>query len=238
MTLLRSTTPPALRARRVTRSYRMGSVTVAALAATDLDVDAGEMLCITGRSGSGKSTLLRQLSLIDRPTTGRVEVEGCDVARLSERRRAAIRLRRLGYVFQEYALIPSLTARENVALPALMRGSRAAEASRKADAVLGTVGLADLGGRRPKELSGGQQQRVAIARALVNDPAIVFADEATANLDSRSGELVMSTLASLNEDLGVSVMFVSHDPDDQRWATRVLTLSDGAVVGDERRSRA
>jgi putative ABC transport system ATP-binding protein len=216
----------------------MGSVTVAALAATDLDVDAGEMLCITGRSGSGKSTLLRQLSLIDRPTTGRVEVEGCDVARLSERRRAAIRLRRLGYVFQEYALIPSLTARENVALPALMRGSRAAEASRKADAVLGTVGLADLGGRRPKELSGGQQQRVAIARALVNDPAIVFADEATANLDSRSGELVMSTLASLNEDLGVSVMFVSHDPDDQRWATRVLTLSDGAVVGDERRSRA
>lgn len=216
----------------------MGSVTVAALAATDLDVDAGEMLCITGRSGSGKSTLLRQLSLIDRPTTGRVEVEGCDVARLNERRRAAIRLRRLGYVFQEYALIPSLTARENVALPALMRGSRAAEASRKADAVLGTVGLADLGGRRPKELSGGQQQRVAIARALVNDPAIVFADEATANLDSRSGELVMSTLASLNEDLGVSVVFVSHDPDDQRWATRVLTLSDGAVVGDERRSRA
>lgn len=238
MTLLRSTTPPALCARRVTRSYRMGSVTVAALAATDLDVDAGEMLCITGRSGSGKSTLLRQLSLIDRPTTGRVEVEGCDVARLNERRRAAIRLRRLGYVFQEYALIPSLTARENVALPALMRGSRAAEASRKADAVLGTVGLADLGGRRPKELSGGQQQRVAIARALVNDPAIVFADEATANLDSRSGELVMSTLASLNEDLGVSVVFVSHDPDDQRWATRVLTLSDGAVVGDERRSRA
>ena len=224
---------PAVRAESVGKVYRLGSVEVPALDDVSLAVEPGEMVCVTGKSGSGKSTLLRQLGLIDRPTRGRIHIEGREVTELSESRRVQLRLDRLGYVFQEYALIPALTAEENVYLPALMQGRRRSVCRRRAAELLAQVELADRRRHRPKELSGGEQQRVAIARALVNDPAIIFADEPTANLDSLSGRAVMETLNRLNRDLGVTVVFVSHDPDDRRWSTRLVVLRDGRIENDE-----
>ena len=223
---------PVIRAVGVDKEYRLGSVTVRALDGVSLEVDAGEMVCIMGKSGSGKSTLLRQLSLIDRPTAGQIEVVGNDVSGLSERRRAELRLSRLGYVFQEYALIPELTAEENVYLPAMMLGAARDECRRRAAQLLDDVGLGDRLRHRPKELSGGQQQRVAIARALVNTPEILFADEPTANLDSISGRIVMETLSRLNRERGVTVIFVSHDPDDSRYAARIVQLRDGRLAAE------
>lgn len=233
MTDLSGPAVPAIRAEALSKVYRLGSVEVPALFDVSLAVDSGEMACITGKSGSGKSTLLRQLGLIDRPTRGRIELQGQEVGGLSESKRAALRLDRLGYVFQEYALIPALTAIENVYLPALMQGQRRAACRVRAAELLEQVGLPDRMQHRPKELSGGEQQRVAIARALVNRPAIVFADEPTANLDSTSGRAVMETLGRLNRELGVTIVFVSHDPDDRNWATRVLSLRDGRIESDD-----
>ncbi|WP_229662394.1 ABC transporter ATP-binding protein [Agromyces bauzanensis] len=224
--------PAAIRASGVSKTYQLGSIEVRALHDVSLEVAAGEMVCITGKSGSGKSTLLRQLSLIDRPSSGTIELDGVDVSGLSERRRAALRLARLGYVFQEYALIPELTAEENVFLPAMMLGGRRADYRARAAQLLEGVGLGDRRRHRPKELSGGEQQRVAIARALVNTPAIVYADEPTANLDSVSGNVVMETMQRLNRDLGVTVVFVSHDPDDSRFARRLVLLHDGALIAE------
>lgn len=213
----------------LTKTYTLGAVTVPALRAVSLRIEAGEMVCVMGKSGSGKSTLLRQLSLIDRPTSGRIEIEGHDVLALRESKRSAMRLGRLGYVFQEYALIPELTAEENVYLPALMLGTSRKRGRQRAGELLAAVGLADRLRHRPRELSGGQQQRVAIARALVNAPAVVFADEPTANLDSISGGVVMETLTRLNRELGVTVVFVSHDPDDSSYASRLIHLKDGVL---------
>ncbi len=193
-------------------------------------IACGAVVCIMGKSGSGKSTLLRQLGCIDLPTSGRLRLEGADVVSLSERRRSALRLHRLGYVFQEYALLPEFTAEENVALPARMRGARASEARDRARELLDLLELGDRADHRPSELSGGQQQRVAIARALVNRPGILFADEPTGNLDSRATATVMEAIVRLNVELGVTVVFVSHDPDHQRYATESLHLLDGRIV--------
>lgn len=219
-----------IRVRNVSKIYALGRVEVTALRDVSFDVASGEVVCITGRSGSGKSTLLRQLSLIDTPTSGLVFIDGLDVGALSEGRRSALRLARLGYVFQEYALIPELTAGENVFLPAMMRGRKARDYRARARTLLELVGLGARVAHRPKELSGGEQQRVAIARALVNEPAVIFADEPTANLDSQSGRLVMETLRRLNSELGVTVVFVSHDPEDGNYASRTIQLRDGAIV--------
>jgi putative ABC transport system ATP-binding protein len=213
----------------LTKTYRLGAVTVPALRDVSLRIEAGEMVCVMGKSGSGKSTLLRQLGLIDRPTSGRIEIEDRDVLALGESKRSAMRLGRLGYVFQEYALIPELTAEENVYLPALMHGTTRKRGRQQAAELLGAVGLGDRLRHRPRELSGGQQQRVAIARALVNTPAVIFADEPTANLDSISGGVVMETLTRLNRELGVTVVFVSHDPDDSEYASRLIHLKDGVL---------
>jgi putative ABC transport system ATP-binding protein len=223
----------AIRAENVSRVFRLGSVEVCALDGVSLAVALGEMVCIMGKSGSGKSTLLRQLGLIDLPTGGRIELEGREVTHLSESRRATLRLNRLGYVFQEYALIASLTAQENVFLPAMMQGLGRSECRARSAQLLEQVGLGGRLAHRPKELSGGEQQRVAIARALVNEPVILFADEPTANLDSLSGRDVMQTLTDLNRTFGLTVVFVSHDPDDRRWATRQVTLRDGRLADDE-----
>lgn len=216
----------------LSKTYALGRVTVAALSDVSLEVSAGEMLCITGRSGSGKSTLLRQLSLIDKPTSGRVYLDGLEVVALSESKRSRLRLSQLGYVFQEYALIPELTAVENVFLPAMMTGRSRRECAGRAGELLELVGLGERAKHRPRELSGGEQQRVAIARALVNDPTVIYADEPTANLDSLSGATVMETFQRLNRDLGVTILFVSHDPDDGRYASRVVRLRDGVLVED------
>ncbi len=215
----------------LSRVYGSGRTAIRALQDVSLSVAVGDMVCIMGKSGSGKSTLLHQLGLIDTPTAGRIVIDGVDVTELREARRGALRLERLGYVFQEYALLGELTAEENVYLPALMRGSSRAECRRRAQRLLALFDLADRARHRPSELSGGEQQRVAIARALVNDPAILFADEPTENLDTASTTSVMQALAQTNRELGVTILFVSHDPDHRRYANRVVYLRDGALVG-------
>jgi putative ABC transport system ATP-binding protein len=222
--------PPALAADHLTKVYRSGRLHVRALDDVSLRVRRGAMVCIMGKSGSGKSTLLRQLGLIDRPDEGTIVIGGREVTALSERRRGRLRLAKLGYVFQEYALLNELTAEENVYLPAMMLGGRAAGSRRRALELLSLVGLGERARHRPKELSGGEQQRVAIARALINEPHIVFADEPTANLDSASAGTVMETLQRLNGQLAVTVVFVSHDPDDRAYASELLFLRDGALV--------
>ena len=208
----------------------MGKVEVRALDDVSLEIAAGAMVCIMGKSGSGKSTLLRQLGLIDLPSEGRIWLHGQEVTGLPEHERTDLRLRRLGYVFQEYALLPELTAAENIYLPAMMAGQPGRACRDRAADLLDLVDLGPRAGHRPKELSGGEQQRVAIARAMVNEPAIIYADEPTANLDTRSAQTVMQTLRKLNNTLGVTVVFVSHDPDDAQYASQLIHLSDGQLT--------
>jgi putative ABC transport system ATP-binding protein len=224
-----SVTTPAVKVEHVAKAYRMGRITVPALKDIMLEIPEHSMVCIMGKSGSGKSTLLRQLGLLDDPDEGRIYIQGQEVTGLSARKRARLRLTTLGYVFQEYALLPELTAQENVALPALMLGTRGARCRQRAAELLDAVGLGGRLAHRPRELSGGEQQRVAIARALVNEPSVIFADEPTANLDSLSGQTVMETLQRLNQSQGVTVLFVSHDPDDQKYATKLVHLKDGQL---------
>jgi len=219
-----------LEVRDLSRVYGSGDIAVQALQGVTFSVDVGDMVCIMGESGSGKSTLLRQLGLIDVPTGGQIVFDGVDVTRLHEARRSALRLEKIGYVFQEYALLGELTAEENVYLPALMRGRSLADGRKQAQRLLAMFDLSDRAMHRPSELSGGQQQRVAIARALVNDPVIVFADEPTGNLDTRATDVVMQALARTNQELGVTILFVSHDPGHRRFATHLIHLRDGALV--------
>ncbi len=208
----------------------MGSVRVKALDGISLSIGDGDMVCIIGKSGSGKSTLLRQLGLLDKPTEGEIVIDGKKVTRMSESARGDLRLKKLGYVFQEYALLGELTALENVYLPGLMLDRDGVDFKARAAELLALVGLKERMRHLPKELSGGEQQRVAIARALINEPRILFADEPCANLDSISSKAVMETLVKLNENMLVTIIFVSHDPDDKKYARTVIQLSDGKIV--------
>jgi putative ABC transport system ATP-binding protein len=219
-----------LRVKNLTRIYKLGNVEVKALVDVSVEIDEREIVCIMGKSGSGKSTLLRQLGLIDRPTSGQIILEGRDVTKLSDGVRARMRLTYLGYIFQEFALLGELTAHENVYLPGMMSGDKGTDYRNRAKELLGIVGLEERAYHKPKELSGGEQQRVAIARALINRPRILFADEPCANLDTMSSEQIMDTLVKLNRDLGLTVVFVSHDPDDKRYAKRLIFLKDGKQV--------
>jgi len=214
----------------LTKIYDMGKVKVKALDGVSFAVQDGDMLAIMGRSGSGKSTLLRQMGLLDQPTSGRIIFDGKEVTRLPERERAKLRLRHLGYVFQEYALLGELTAHQNVYLPGMMLGEEGNNYRERARELLELVGLGERMNHYPKELSGGEQQRVAIARALINHPRVLLADEPCANLDTISSGMVMGTLVRLNRELGVTVIFVSHDPDDRKYAQSVLVLSDGRIA--------
>jgi len=223
----------AVAVRHLSKTYQMGNVTVRALDDVSLEIQTGAMVCILGRSGSGKSTLLRQLGLLDLPSRGRIWLNGEEVTRLPESRRARLRLRGLGYVFQEYALLPELTAAENVYLPAMMAGQAGRRCRDRAAELLDLVELGQRARHRPREMSGGEQQRVAIARALVNEPTIIFADEPTANLDTTSARTVMESLAKLNQALGVTVVFVSHEPDDARYATALVHLADGKITAEQ-----
>lgn len=218
-----------LKVEKLQKIYNMGNIIVPALSDVFLDVKPGEMICIMGKSGSGKSTLLHMLGLIDTPTSGTVFFKNKDVSKLSESRRSKIRLSQMGFVFQEYALLPELTALENVYLPASMLGKWSKEYEERAVTLLGSVGLLERMNHRPYQLSGGQQQRVSIARAMVNKPEIIFADEPTANLDSKSGLLVMQSLRWLNKKFGTTIIFVSHDEDDKKYADRVVHLKDGKL---------
>ena len=218
-------------AEKLTRIYRQDSIEVTALKDVDLEIAAGEFIALVGPSGSGKSTLLNLLGGLDHPTSGRLWVEDRELGAMSARELADMRLRRIGFVFQEYNLIPVLSAIENVEYVMLLQGVADQERRRRALAVLAEVGLTGLEHRRPGELSGGQQQRVAVARAIVAEPVLVLADEPTANLDSVTGAALMDLMRRLNETRGITFVFSTHDPMVMQRARRLVHLKDGRVVG-------
>jgi len=183
-----------------------------------------------GRSGSGKSTLLHQLGLLDAPSSGEIIIDGTNVVNFTKKQKTEFRLKKLGYVFQSYALLPELTALESVYLPLMLSGISKTEYIKRAIKMLEKVGLAERIYHLPKELSGGEQQRVAIARALINDPAILFADEPTANLDTESSETVLALFKSLNKEIGQTIIMVTHELDDKKHVDRVVWLKDGMII--------
>lgn len=224
--------PPVFRAVALAKRYRLGDSEVAALAGVDLEIAAGELAIVAGPSGSGKSTLLHLLGALDAPDAGRVEVEGRDLASLSEGERTLLRRRRLGFVFQAFHLVPVLSALENVEYPLLIDGVGAAERRRRAAETLEAVGLGARLGHRPDRLSGGERQRVAIARALVHRPAAVIADEPTGNLDSANAAAMVELMARLNRELGTTFLLASHDPALIERAPRRIRLTDGRIAED------
>jgi putative ABC transport system ATP-binding protein len=219
-------------ARAVSRSYRLGAAEVPAVRGITLSLRRGEFTALQGPSGSGKTTLLNLLGLLDRPDTGRVLVEGRDASAWAEEERSDLRRDRFGFVFQAFNLLPVLTAEENVAYPMALRGVSRRERADRARELLGAVGLEGKRAVRPDLLSGGQRQRVAIARALANRPAVVFADEPTASLDSRTAEEILDLMRQLNEERGAAFLFATHDPRVVARARRVVTLHDGAIAKD------
>ncbi len=221
-----------IQGRKLSKIYGRGSVEVRALDGADITIGRGEFVGITGASGSGKSTLLHLLGLLDRPTSGSLLIDGVDVNALTERERTTFRLNRLGYVFQDYALVPELTAEENIFLPSKVRGMTSKECTRACRDILALVGLKDRVGFLPGEMSGGEQQRVAIARALINNPALLLADEPCANLDTKNSTVILELLKKLNHDLNQTVVMVSHEEWHQRYFDRVVTLQDGKIVAD------
>lgn len=222
-------TAPILQLQHVSRVHGSGATQVQALDDVSLQVGPGELVAVMGPSGSGKSTLLNLAGLLDVPSSGEVVIEGEQVSDLSARGKAMLRRRRLGFVFQDFNLIPSLTAIENVALPLELDGARARRARSAALQALGTMGIEELADRYPEELSGGQQQRVAIARALVGDRRLVLADEPTGALDSQAGESVLAALRS-QCDQGCAGLLVTHDARHAAWADRVIFMRDGVIV--------
>jgi putative ABC transport system ATP-binding protein len=221
---------PIVEARDLTKSYAMGSASVAALRGVSLSVAAGEMVAIMGPSGCGKSTLLNCLAGLDGPDAGEVRLAGVPLASMSDDRKSEFRARHTGFIFQSYNLLPVLTAAENVEMPLLLAGATGREARKRALVALERVGLADRSTHRPAQLSGGQQQRVAVARALVNDPVVVWADEPTGNLDSRSAGDILDLLVELNRDGEHTFVIVTHAPDVARLCHRVIHMSDGRIV--------
>ena len=220
--------------RDITKTYRMGGdIEVHALRGVSLQVDEGELLSIMGSSGSGKSTLMNVLGCLDQPTSGEYYLAGVDVKALNDNALAEIRNRKIGFVFQTFNLLSRTTALQNVELPLIYRGTSGRERRRRATEALEMVGLGDRIGHRPNELSGGEQQRVAIARALATRPDIILADEPTGNLDSRSGTEITAVLQRLNREMGITIVFVTHDPDIAAHTRRIVRLLDGKVVADE-----
>jgi putative ABC transport system ATP-binding protein len=225
-----------LSAKELRRTYG-GRVLVEALKGVSFDVTAGEFVAIMGPSGAGKSTLLHLLALLDTPSGGIVIVDGTDVTRLPAVRKSRFRLRECGYVFQEYALMPELTALENVYLPLLLTGAPIRECVDAATSLLQRVGLAERHGHLPNEMSGGEQQRVAIARALVNRPKIVFADEPCANLDSDNRAIVLQLLRELVDTTGQTIIMVTHEMEERSYTDRVLWIKDGLLDREEEVAR-
>jgi putative ABC transport system ATP-binding protein len=221
---------PGVRTEKLTKVYRQDSIAVTALQDVDLEIAAGEFVALVGPSGSGKSTLLNLLGGLDRPTSGRLWVADEELGAMSRHALAELRLRKIGFVFQEYNLIPVLSAIENVEYVMLLQGVPDAERRDRAMAILNEVGLAGLEDRRPGELSGGQQQRVAVARAIVSEPVLVLADEPTANLDSATGAALMDLMRQLNEEKGVTFVFSTHDAMVMERARRLVRLKDGQIV--------
>ncbi len=219
--------------RGLCKTFRQGEEIITGLDRVDLDIEEGEFVCLSGPSGSGKTTLLNAMGGLDTPDSGEISVGEHRVDQLSRGELAELRLNNIGFVFQAYNLIPVLTARENVEFVMQVQGVAAGERRRLAEAVLQEVGLAGMEGRLPAELSGGQQQRVAVARAIASKPALVLADEPTANLDSHSATQLMELFLELNEQRGITFVMSSHDPRVMAYARRLIRMRDGRIVGDE-----
>ena len=217
----------------VIKNYEVGKVVVRALRGVSLDVGEGEFTAVVGPSGSGKSTLMNLIGGLDVPTEGTVIVGGKDLSKVPSKKLADLRLHNIGFVFQAYNLVPVLSARENVEFVLQLQGVSRSERHERASEALAEVGLGDLGDRRPAEMSGGQQQRVAVARAIVAKPALVLADEPTANLDSKTGLDLLGLMRDLNEERGVTFIFSTHDPKVMDHARRIVTLIDGKIEHDE-----
>lgn len=219
-------------AENLTRVYDMGKVTVHALRGVSLTIQKGEFVGIMGASGSGKSTLLHLLGLLDKPTGGKIVLGGIDVKTLNDRQRTRFRLKRLGYVFQDYALVPELTVEENVYITSMIRGTPKDEYLAQTISILDRIGLSDRLTHKHNELSGGQQQRVAIARAMVNKPEILFADEPCANLDSESSRNVLDLFKQINKEMSQTIVMVSHEDWHMEYFDRIIILRDGMIISD------
>ncbi|MDP3134643.1 MAG: ABC transporter ATP-binding protein [Burkholderiaceae bacterium] len=225
------TAPALIEVSRLTKTYQLGDQTVHALAGVSLRIAEGEFVAIMGASGSGKSTLMNILGCLDVPTTGHYALAGEAVEGMSSDQLASVRNRRIGFVFQQFNLLPRTSALENVELPMVYAGIKAAERHQRAQAALARVGLGERTGHTPAELSGGQQQRVAIARALVNSPQLILADEPTGALDTATSDEVMRLLADLNAQ-GMTVVLVTHEHDIAAWARRKIVVRDGLIIED------
>ena len=219
----------------VTKIYRQGSVDIHALRGLSLDIEPGEFTAICGPSGSGKTTTLNLVGALDSMTSGSIVLDGQELGSLNKKQLSALRRDRIGFVFQAYNLMPVLTAYENAEMVLWVQGVDAATRRERVMGLLGQVGLKGMEDRRPSELSGGQQQRVAIARAIASNPAVVLADEPTANVDSETAETLLGLMETLNREQGVTFLFSTHDPQVMERARRVVRLVDGSVASDERR---
>jgi putative ABC transport system ATP-binding protein len=217
-----------------TRDFKIGEIETHALRGVNLSIQDGEFTALVGPSGSGKTTLLQLIGLLDQPTSGQVYINGKDATRLNRNQRADLRKGTIGFIFQFFALIPTLTAYENVEMPLLLNGTKPAERKKRVNEVLEAVGLSDRAHHRPDQLSGGQQQRVAVARALAINPKVILADEPTANLDTENGKQVMDIMQRLNKETGVTFVFATHDPRVINYANRVVTLQDGLITEDSK----
>jgi putative ABC transport system ATP-binding protein len=231
-------TPPVLSLRDVTKTIDTGTHRVEILRGISFDVRKGEFVAVMGASGSGKSTLLGLIAGLDTPTSGSIQIEGEEISRLDEDRLAELRGRKIGFVFQSYQLIPTLTAEENVILPAELAGEDYETARMRARELLKTVGLEERRDHYPVQLSGGEQQRVALARAFIRRPPLLLADEPTGNLDSVNGRQVLELMVSLNRSEGATLLLVTHDRELASHATRIITLRDGRILSDEQRAAA
>jgi putative ABC transport system ATP-binding protein len=225
--------PALYRLNHVVKTYGSADTAVTAVDGMDLDLGRGEFAVVAGPSGSGKSTLLLLLGALDRPSAGMIAFEGRDLARLGDSELADLRRKTLGFIFQQFNLIPTLTARENVEIALAPAALRTEQRAARALELLARVGLEQRAGHLPSQLSGGEQQRVAIARALANEPEVLLADEPTGNLDSKTGETILALLYRLWKDTGLTVVLVSHDPAVAGGAPRVIRLADGRIVEDE-----
>jgi putative ABC transport system ATP-binding protein len=223
-------THPIIQAQNIHKTFRTGEIEVYALRGVDLTITPGEMVAVMGPSGCGKTTLLNCLSGLDSFDEGEVQIEGTSLAEMSDRARTDYRARRMGFVFQTYNLLPVISAAENVELPLLLSDVKPREARQRALDGLAAVGLSDRSNHRPAELSGGQQQRVAIARALANQPAIVWADEPTGNLDSQTAHDILTLMRELNQEQGQTVVIVTHDLDIGELCDRIIRMQDGQII--------
>lgn len=225
---------PTIAIRDLTKIYRMGEIEVGALQGVSFDIEPGEFVAIMGPSGSGKSTLMNMIGCLDTPSSGSYQLDGVEVASLSGDELSLVRARKLGFVFQQYMLLPRQPALRQVEMPMIYRGVPAAERHRRAEIALTIVGMGKRMDHKPTELSGGQQQRVAIARALVGSPAVLLADEPTGALDSKTSVEIMHILQRLNREQGITIVLVTHEADIAAYAGRVLVMRDGLLVEDRR----